>query len=207
MGFDLNILSWLAFAVIVGSIAYVGIRMLRQRMEQLRYQEQIAELEFQENLLANMSGGGLGEDNRFLQSENVAAVANEPVAPVMETDAANRDMNSVQTGVSQPLDTPQTDDGPIAADVAASGVMKQLEAAGLVTTIDGYVPVHGNPKGAVMLRLRNGKSALLVPQMESEAFLRHNSRRADMIIMVGHDGKGVVVSTLEHFLAENMSGL
>lgn len=204
MGFDLNFFSWIAFAVIIGGIAFVGFRMLRQRMEQLRYDEQIAELEFQENLLAKMNIGALDDDNRFLQQETVATVTDSPASPE-EIPTAPTTQHPAEHPAPD-MYVASEDDAALPADVAAAGVMKQLGAGGLVTGIDGYIPLHGNSKGAVLLRLRTGKSALLVPQIESEAFLRHNARRADMIIMVGNDGKALVVSTLEHFLAENMGG-
>jgi hypothetical protein len=108
----------------------------------------------------------------------------------------------VSTAPLQP-NTPSA--SPLPADAEAEAVMRQLHASGLVTMIDGYVPLHNNPKGAALLKLRNGKLALLVPHMESETFLRRNARRADIIIMAGADGKAVVVTPLEQFLAETIS--
>lgn len=174
---------WSIFAILlVCGVAAWGIRMLKQRLDEQRYQEQLAELEFTENLLADASITSGGDDAAFLQTDAQAAIppaGSSKVAAIASVSAS--------------------------ADAAAAPVMNQLIQAGLTNgSIEGYVELHGNSKGAALLRLRNGKLALLVPHMESEAFLRRQARRVDLIIMAGIDGKAVVITPLEQLLSENM---
>lgn len=206
-----DLVTWLIFAAVVLGCAVVGFRMLRDRMDQMRMEEQLAEMEFQQSVLGSIGvESTLGDDDRFLQTEPTEADIKTQSSELSATEpdpTAERTETSTSPGTSaDAIVTPQVqNDGPRPADISASSVVRQLTISGLLRGIDGYVPLHGNPRGAVLLRLRNGKQALLVPHMESEAFLRHNARRAELIIMVGTDGKAVTVQPLEQFLAEAIS--
>jgi hypothetical protein len=92
------------------------------------------------------------------------------------------------------------------ADVQAKAVVDKLRTAGLLRHIDGYLELHGNMQGVAILKLRNGQTALLVPHMESEAFLQRNERRADMIIMALPNGQSYVVRPLGAMIADSMTG-
>lgn len=194
-----DLLTWGVFGLLVLLPLLAGVFWFRGRMERLRYEEELAELEFQESILTDVSGGSLREDSRFLVPSAEAVVRDDPAGAIGAENPP--DMLPRPQGL---LDG-AGDERP--ADALAAGVMRQLTATGLLASVDGYVPLHGNPKGVALLKFRNGKQALLVPHMESEAFLRQNARRADFIIMTGADGKAVVVTPLEQFLAESVSGI
>lgn len=184
--FRLDIWSIGAIALIVGIAAW-AIILIRRRLDEQRYLEQMAELEFTQTMLANAQ-----------QEQNDAT-----------------DQSALQNVQLQSSDTHQNpvpdrapagqNGGPHPADILAASAIRQLTRAGLYDHVAGYVELHGNPKGAALLRLRNGKHALLVPHMESEAFLRKNHRRADIIIMTGTDGGAFVVTSLEQLISDSIS--
>lgn len=175
-----------------------GVMWVRARMERLRYEEEMADLEFQQSLISELPVGG-DADSRFVVP---ATDANDLMAKGVTEGSGQPD-----TALPMPVMLHPGADGVSSADGLAAGVMRQLTATGLLSGVDGYVALHGNPKGAALLKFRNGKQALLVPHMESEAFLRHNARRVDFIIMTGSDGRAVIVTPLEQFLAESVSGM
>ncbi len=203
-----DLATWLIFGIVVLGCIVVGILMLRARMDQMRMEEQLAEMEFQQSVLGSIGvESTLGADDRFLQSNHSEHGTKSPpdaTAADLTTDPAELIPDS-HTPHETTTASQLQHDGPPPADIAASGVIRQLTISGLLRGIDGYVALHGNPQGAALLRLRNGQQALLVPHMESEAFLRHNARRAEFIIMVGTDGKAVVAQSLEQFLAESIA--
>jgi hypothetical protein len=92
------------------------------------------------------------------------------------------------------------------ADVACAAVIQQMQDAGMVDTVDGFLELNGNPKGAVVLRLKGGKHALVVPYLESEPFVFRNLRRYDMLVQVGKNGKAMVLKSLEETIAAKLAG-
>ncbi len=199
MGFDFWSLGAL---IIIGVLAFFGIRMLKQRLDDQRYREQMADLEFEASLLS-------GSDSVVAAAANDAVFISKPEAYPVEAAASPLLRSSVVQSESQVSGSDAAIipilDGPVPADIKAQQVMSKLQHAGFVRAVEGYIEVHGNPKGAAILRLRDGKLALLVPHMESESFLRHNARRVDMIIMAGSDGNGFVVRPLEQLIAESIT--
>lgn len=200
-----DIASWGLFAFIAVAFIFIGVRMVRSRMDHIRAQEELAEMEFQQTVLASFGQETtLGDDDRFASKADVveASLTTDRGGSVAGSENGDSALTSPVQQTPAPAN-PLLSGEPLPADVAAVAVMNQLGAMGLVNGVDGYVALHNNPKGAALLRLRTGKQALLVPHMESEAFLRHNARRVDFIIMTGTDGKAFVVSPLEQFLAES----
>lgn len=186
---DMRLDIWSITAmVLVCALALYGFRLLRQRIDEQRYQEQLSELEFEQTLFSGV--GQVGQESQdliFLQKSSASAVTETAV--------------QVTKFPPNPPLAPQADAGDfIPADIAAESIVRQLKISGLMGSVEGYIELHGNPKGAAILSLRNGKRALLVPHMESEAFFRHNAPRADIIIVMGCDGKGLVFTPLEQLI-------
>lgn len=197
---NLPIDPWtIAAVLLLLGVAIWGIRLLKQRVEEQRYQEHMADLEFEATLLSGRDSlvAASAQDAVFLQTPSPAAQTQE-LPPGFDMPAEESPV------IHEPL-TINRHSGPQPADVAASGVFSRLQAAGMVRGIEGYIELHGNPKGAAILRLRNGKLALLVPHMESEGFLQHNAKRVDMIIMEGAGGSAFVVRPIEQLLAEGIT--
>jgi hypothetical protein len=193
MDTTLDIFSWVAGVVTV-SLAIGGLRMFQKRMESQRYSEQMAELEFEKSLYL---GGGLSaneaQDSVFLQTSSQSAEQEAPNVSGYHTNDPTDFLVKV-AGEHVP------------ADMAAEGILQKLKLVDLMGSVEGYVELHGNPKGAALLLLRNGRRALLVPHMESEAFFRRHARRVDLFLVMGTDGQAVVITPLEKFLADSMPG-
>jgi hypothetical protein len=138
-------------------------------------------------------------------SRNPIATDGEPMASAFADDmpipAAEPVSKSAPTGVIAPEDAFRQP-----AEVVCAAVIKQLQGAGMVDSVDGYQELNGNPKGAVVLRLKGGKLALVVPYFESEPFALRNLRRYDMIVQVGRNGKAVVLKSLEEVIAAKLAG-
>ncbi len=184
--------AWsIGVALLVLGIAVLGIKFIARRIEEQRYREDLAEMEFEQTLLSSAASSNHdSRDSVFLQDE----LASEPGKTVV-TFAVEPTPIPYQNEINSDM---------VAADVAAVSVIEKLKMAGLLRTIEGYIDVHGNPKGAVIILLRSGKRALLVPHMESEFFFRRNSKRVDFFIVRGTDGNDLVVSALSSWLAENV---
>lgn len=184
MGISIDPLSIVAIVIIMGIAAW-GIRMLKNRLDEQRYMEEMAEMEFTESLLAESAISGEGQDLAFKLQD----IDRELISPHIGQ------VSDFQTSVNSE---------PAKADQKTAGIIDQFTQAGMYGSIDGYVELHGNKKGAAIIKLRNGKLALLVPHMESEAFIKRQSRRVDYIIMTMSDGKGIVVTSLEQMISENI---
>lgn len=190
---SMDIWSILGIALVLAIVGW-GIRLLKQRLDEQRYQDQLADLEFEGSVFSEVPGAAnTMEDMRF--------VTTDPTSGPTPTEApyVSPITSPLQAAVVPPVDNDQ-----LPADMAAMYVMQQLQQSGLLSSVEGYIEVHGNAKGAAIIKLRNGTRALLVPHMESEAFMRRHARRVDMIIMVGSDGRGVVVTPLEELLSQNV---
>lgn len=92
------------------------------------------------------------------------------------------------------------------ADLTCAAVINQFRNAGMMEQIDSFIEVNGNTKGGVVLRLRGGKRALLLPYFESEPFALRNLKRFDQVVFVGRTGKAVVLTSLEEVIAAKVSG-
>lgn len=189
----------IAALVFLLAVGIWGIRLLKQRIDEQRYQEHLADLEFEATLMSGKDSlvAASAHDAVFLQT-----TSGEPQTPELPSELEiPAEVNPV---IRDPLQIDRHF-GPQPADVAAKSVFSRLQTAGLLRGIEGYVELHGNPKGGVILRLRDGKLALLVPHMESEGFLQHNAKRVDMIIMAGAGGSAFVVRPIEQLLAEGIT--
>jgi hypothetical protein len=185
----------IAGIVFLVAIAAWGIRLLKQRLADQRYQQELADLEFEGSVFSEIGPvADFGHDQHFVSQPVEHAGLHQEQRP--------QELNNQTPQVVPP--GPLAQPGMSSADEAASHVMQQLQNSGLLKSVEGYIDVHGNPKGAAILLLRDGKRALLVPHMESEVFLRRHSKRVEMIIMAGSDGKGVVITPLEELISQNL---
>ena len=203
MALDIWTIAVGAFILLIG---FWGWKIVQDRMEVLHYEEELANQEFENQFLQ--------QEASLQRSESATPTGHKPLftdpaaAVVTHTSSAGTDESmQTQSAVTAAEDKSRSlsiSAAHLPADERAHDVIKKMNAISLLESINGYFELHGNPKGVAILQLRNRKTALLVPHMESEAFLRRNSKRADMIIMVGTDGKAVVVRPLEDLIADSI---
>lgn len=187
-------------ALLLMLVAFWGYRLLKQRMDHQRYVEQLAELEFEQMLFSNVpSAGEQSQDLVFLQNQQTM-----PSKLELHPDIHQGSIGDGNPNITASPDPNPCADGPLPADVVAVQVIQQLTAAGLMGSVDGYLELHGNPKGAALLKLRSKKTALLIPTMESEGFYRQQLRRVDMILVMGPSGKALVITPLEDLVASSI---
>jgi len=181
---------WSIFGILVVLlIAGWGIKLLRDRIEEQRYREEMEELAFEQSIITQISSsaGTMESDARFLVKEETPLALFPQKSPAAPLEAA------------RPV---HPSDSPNSSATLSDQLIARLQQGGLVTSIEGYLELHGDARGITIVRLRNGKTGLVVPTMESESFLRRNSRRADLIFMCGSDGNAYVVRRVEDVIAE-----
>jgi len=179
---------WSIFGILVVLlIAGWGVKILRSKIEEQRYKEEMDALAFEQSVISQIaSPTGAGEsDSRFIVNDEPIFVGDS--TPVVQY---RLDGNATSTNAPEISATP------------SEMLIERLQRGGLITSIEGHLELHGDPKGVTIVRLRNGKTGLIVPNMESESFLRRNSRRADMIFLCASDKNVYVVRRVEEVIAE-----
>ena len=210
-GFDLTDAATLAVGFIFLLLVVMVVITVRRRLEEQRAREAMAEAAFEMEVLASLRNA----DTQVLSSNGHQELTPAPQPQGSETGAA------VAESVPAPAHQPQTQAAspspgasPLlssevyyqeCADVAAAAALSQLRHAGLIDDIDSYMELNGNPQGAAILRMKDGRRVLLVTYHETEVFTRRNLRRFDLLIYVGRDGKAVVVNSLENMIADRVA--
>ncbi|MGC8841992.1 MAG: hypothetical protein ACP5QZ_11155 [Candidatus Sumerlaeaceae bacterium] len=162
----------------IGYATYRVVRYLRQQQEA----ERINEAQFEAAALAALLASNITEQNN--------------------QDSPQQEIPFTQSNLygTIPAEAPADTQPPV--DVACKQVLDRLRQAGFLDDIETFIPLHGNPKGAAILRLRNRKRVLLVPYFETEIFTERELRRCDALLFVSRSGKAVYIQSLESFLAE-----
>ena len=187
---------------ILGFFVVVAIWLLwmfRQRMADQAEAQRIADAAFEAQILRSAMEGNV-------QSDFVKPLSTEePMASAFMDDMPIPAAEPVPVR-SRYAEAPQPDPFRQAADVTCASVISQMQNAGMIDQMDGYLELNGNAKGAVVVRLKGGKHAVVVPYFESEPFALRNLKRYDMIVQMGRDGKAVVLKSLEEVIAAKVSG-
>lgn len=212
-GLDITTAGSLTVGFIFLLILVIAIVIVRRRMEEQKAREAMADAAFEMQVMASFRHADASAISLSPPGQHPASFpdsapfspisevfpettfAPEGIAPAAETVAIDPPANRAVAG----------DSNSERADIVASGAISQLRHAGMLTDNDGYMELNGNPQGAVILRLKDGRRALLVPYHETEVFTRRNLRRFDLLIYVGRDGKAVVVTALESVIADRLS--
>ncbi|MGI8907101.1 MAG: hypothetical protein ACR2IE_11490 [Candidatus Sumerlaeaceae bacterium] len=191
-------LGWMGYAVLGSAIIWL-LLLLRTKVAEQAEAQRIADATFEAQALrairtveSSMMPPGIQTEAQPLMS---SALVDEMPIP-----AAAFPVHESRYSESQAEDYYRQ-----SADISCAAVLTQLRNSGLVDQVEGFLELNGNPKGAVVLRMKGGKHALLVPYFESEPFALRNLRRYHMIVYVGRNGKAVVLKSLEEVIAANVS--
>ncbi|MCX7624789.1 MAG: hypothetical protein N2Z21_01030 [Candidatus Sumerlaeaceae bacterium] len=181
--------SGLTLILIVAAavVIYALVRMSRE-MRKMRAAEEAQAARFEASILAAFSSAN---------SSTMAATENsddELPLPTVVSPVPNTNEDAQDYFAFEPLHQP--------VDVVSRRILSQLREAGLLQEIESHIPLHGNPKGAAILKLRNRKRVLLVPYYETEVFAERELTQYDAIIFLSRSGKGLFVQTLESVITE-----
>lgn len=182
--------SGLTLILIVAAavVIYALVRISRE-IKQMRAAEEAQAARFEASILATFGTANLAESDVGEQDGDATPVPLTQNAILTETNNANGDL------LSEPLHHP--------VDRLSRQIVAQLREAGLLQEIESFIPLHGNPKGAAILKLRNRKRVLLVPYYESEVFTERELTKYDGIIFLSRSGRGLFVQTLEAVITEH----
>jgi len=110
--------------------------------------------------------------------------------PKASTDAAPAESPSGGMAAPIPLSPP-----PSASDSPLDGVVQKLRTMGLIGDFQQAVPLGFGPDGQVYA-LKAGGTVLVLPRMESEAFLAHAMKSHVMVVALTSDGRALVITPL-----------
>ena len=178
-------LPWLlgAGVVIVGILAWV-VRYLHNSVAEQWQEAEREEEHFEQELLNE-----IGAEPAEFAAPNVA-----PKEPMAEPERPN----FAPPAASAFPATPPPGDARIDAPPAdLDELVKRLQKLTILGDREGVVKLP-IPPDAPIYRLRRGGLALLLPRMETEAFLAHQTRRFDYVFALTAGGEVVVVSRLQN---------
>jgi len=191
-----NTLSLIVFGVVaVGAVAW-AVLVIRRRIEQRRAEEEQAAmlLEAQvSSLLAPRQGPSSAQTatTREATSPPEAAVAGRPVEP---SSPAPVGAASVTSG------------GEIAgAGEAVEAILAKLRSGGLLGGIEGAVYLSDGRSEGKIVRLSDGKVAVVLPCLESAEFLARQLRRFDLCIVALGNEQTCVISPFGSYIADRVS--
>jgi len=78
---------------------------------------------------------------------------------------------------------------------------KRLKTLGILADQEGKIPMP-IPPDAPIFRLKKGGIVVLLPRIESEAFMAHQCKRFDMVIAMTATGEVLVLSRLQNRISE-----
>lgn len=183
MPFPIDIWSMFAILLVLGILFWL-YRTIRNQYDEQRYQEELAAMEFEQSVVGATALIS-EDDNRFTIRANTEPAPS--AAPVPLEDAP-------------PLTAPPPP-GEATAD-PLTPVIDRLKAAGLFQNIETYLDHNGVSRYAALVKITGNKLVLVVPDMESAAFLRHQLKRCDSIILTPPGGDSFVVRPMGAWLAD-----
>ena len=198
-GAEIDTLLTVLGVLMVLSVVLYGYKLYRGRVDRLAEQDDLAGKRFEAEIMATLRGTG--------ETGAVAALESATYGRTFGGPPPARAASHIPPPVAStpPIASIGSDDPP-RADIVAGAVIEQLRRAGMLASVEGHEELHGNRTGAAVLKLTDGRRAILVPHHESEAFARRQLKRFDAVFYVGRDGKAVVLASLENVIAEKLSG-
>lgn len=167
---------WLILFVAVVTIGYASYRLI-ERLREQREAERLNEARFEAEALASLLVANSSDDS-------IREI------PLIQSD---------QPAENLTLEVPFA----VSVEVSCKAVLDQLRRAGLLEEIESFVPLHGNSKGAAVLRLRGQRRVLLVPYFETDIFAERQLHGCDALLFVSRSGKGFYIQSLESLIADS----
>jgi hypothetical protein len=87
-------------------------------------------------------------------------------------------------------------------DAKCAWAIDALRQAGILDEVDSLETRHGHPKSAAILKLKRGRNAILLQEMESLLGTCHLLARFDMVIVANPHGKAVIIKTMNQVIAD-----
>ncbi|MEQ8821226.1 MAG: hypothetical protein RLY93_13370 [Sumerlaeia bacterium] len=198
------------FLVIVGLGVFIAIR-LKRGIEEQREKEAIEERAFEKTLLQEFSNS---RPSPYAQPTLEQDLAGVPLAqaPPMEQPEAPRPAPMTAVSIGQPPPpSPATASTPLPPP--PSGVLRPIDAPpanldelverlrnlGVITSPEGRVAMP-IPPDAPIFRLKAGGLCLLLPRLESEAFLAHQAKRFDLVFVLTANGTVLTLARMQREL-------
>jgi hypothetical protein len=185
------IVMGLLVALLVGMIVWVVYAYRRMADGRLREQQAEIELEAQVGSILAERRGRLRGENRPAPSAPDAGAGQPPASAIAP---------AVVGAAGAPESAPAEPAGGSIDDVLA-----KLRASGLFAAVEGMLYLSDGRTEARIVRLTNGKAALVMPRLEAPAFLARHLRRFDLCIVPLEGDSIGVLAPFGAYVADHFS--
>ncbi|MFH0793087.1 MAG: hypothetical protein V2A74_03540 [bacterium] len=185
---------WLVIlAGVVVLFILIGFFLIRRKLDDTRGDEALAEAEFERRMLDFLDRGA---------AAGLAQPAPQPPQPPLAPDAPAAERPAYSPLPSTPL-APSTAAPDSSSDPIAP-ILERLRSSGLYQSSEGSVPLGDGFMRAQRVRLRGGKTALILPYLETDFFLSRQIKPHDYLIIRLHNGEVLVARKWGDFITDSM---
>jgi len=167
-------------------VLFFALYRVIDRLREYRKAEQMSEAQFEASVLAS-----LNDDAQFVP------LVKKDSQPTSEASFPGNPLTPVRHGDEDPR--------MVSVEISCKRVLDQLRNSGLLEEVESFLPIHGNPKGAAILRFKNKKRVLLVPYYETEYFTEYQLGSYDALLYVSRAGRAVYLQSLENLIADRFA--
>ena len=186
---------WVAiFIAFVAIFFFIGYILIRRKLEETHADDPMAEMEFERRLLESLDQGsavGLVQPAPSPPEASLAAEASAVAAPVLVPH-------------SPPPVSPPAHTAPESSADLINPILDRLRSAGLYESSEGTAPLGDGTARAHRVRLRGGRTALILPYLESDYMLSRQLKPYDYLIVRLNNGEVLVARKWGDFIADSM---
>ncbi|MBI5155186.1 hypothetical protein HZA57_08110 [Candidatus Poribacteria bacterium] len=179
----------------IAAAAYFYFR-ARQGITVQQAEAQEAESRFEKEMLRNL-GAGTTDARGF-----------EGAAPLAASEAPPAVLPAFPPPVAAPVPAPAPPEplpaqspGPFRVDAPPRTVeelARRLTALNILADLEGRIPMPIPPDGLIYRLRRDAGLAVLLPRMESDAFMAHQAKRFDMVFVLTSTEEVLVLTRLQN---------
>ena len=180
----------LFFVVLAVGIVVWAVAVIRKRIGERRAEEEKAA--------------------RMLEAQVMSLVAERRTTASQEPPTRSEATGATPPNGSSP--PPQAAASPMVSDGAASepaqrveAILTRLRSGGLLVGLEGSLYLSDGQSEGKIVRLRDGKTAVVLPQLESAEFLARQIKRFDLCIVALGGDQTCVISPLGTYIADHVA--
>jgi len=177
---------WAAiFLAVVAVFFFIGYILIRRKLEETHADDPMAEAEFERRMLESL-------DQR--SAVGLAQPAPSPPEPPLAAEGSATPLSA-----SAPVHT-----APESSTDLIAPILDRLRSAGLYESSEGTVPLGDGSARAHRVRLRGGRTALILPYLESDHMLSRQLKPYDYLIVRLNNGEVLVARKWGDFITDSM---
>ena len=185
----LETFGFLLFAVVALGLLIWSIAMVRRRLAERQAEEEKAARMLEAQVMS------------VLANRQTTAAQESPARPAAADAAASGSpVSAASAAASAALGGTATDSAQ-----AVEVVLTRLRSGGLLVGLEGTLYLSDGQSEGKIIRLRDGKTAVVLPRLETAEFLARQIKRFDMCIVVLAADQFCVVSPLSAYIADHIA--